>query len=199
MLGPGHGDLGIIFQIVLSDTSYASHPTIRQVLVKLLDEQSESGNWPTAASDAVILDENFQTRGQRKLVQWCHGAPGIVQCLVLLSPYFYELSDRINSAVEKGRALTWKEGLITKEPNQCHGITGNAFTFPPGEKRDHLLAFTTEEDVTAGLESGKYEKCHYGIDYSLGFGYPGRAVGWLWRDRDADEEGRGCYLTFDDI
>ena len=77
--------------------------------------------------------------------------------------------------------------------------TVRTFTFPPGAERDHFLSFTTEEEVAAGLETGKFEKCDYGVGYSLGFGGVGRAVGWLWRDRDAAELGRGCYLGFDDV
>jgi len=198
MLGPGHGDMGIIFQVVRSDPSYATHPAIRKSLLHLLDQQLENGNWLNIASDAVILTEPM-TRPRRQLVQWCHGAPGIVQCLVLLRPHFLDLAGRIDAAIEKGRAFTWKEGLLTKEPNLCHGITGNAFAFPPGPQRDHFLSFTTEEEVAAGLKSGRFEKCDYGISYSLGFGAPGRAVGWLFKNRDAAKEQRGCYLSFDDI
>ena len=199
LLGPGHGDMGIVFQIVKCDPSYATHPTIRQVLTHILDQQLENGNWPVAASDAVYLKEEDRERGERQLVQWCHGAPGMVQCLVLLAPYFPDLSDRITTSISRGREFTWQEGLLIKEPNMCHGTSGNAFTFPPGEQRDYFLSFTTEEEVQAGLESGEYEKCDYGIGYSLGFGYTGRAVAWLWRRRDAAKEGRGCYLTFDDL
>src|SRR3569833_1531100 len=172
MLGPGHGDMGINFQVVRSDPSYATPAAIRT---------------------------EPMTRPRRQLVQWCHGAPGIVQCLVLLRPHFLDLAGRIDAAIEKGRAFTWKEGLLTKEPNLCHGITGNAFAFPPGPQRDHFLSFTTEEEVAAGLKSGRFEKCDYGISYSLGFGAPGRAVGWLFKNRDAAIEQRGCYLSFDDI
>ena len=117
-LGPGHGDTGIIYQIVATDPSYANHVIIRKALIHVLDEQLENGNWPTSASDAVVKDERYKDRGKRELVQWCHGAPGIVQCLVLLKPHFPYLSERIDTAVEKGRAFTWIEGLLIKEPNQ---------------------------------------------------------------------------------
>lgn len=199
LLGPGHGDIGIALQIVRSNPSYAEHNVVRNVVLHILDEQLGNGNWPTSASDAVFRDGSLRSRGERQLVQWCHGAPGIAQCLVLLRPYFPKYADRMTKAIEKARELTWKEGLIVKEPNLCHGITGNAFTFPPGPQRNHFLAFTTENEVRMGLENGIFERCDYGLSHSLGFGFPGRAVGWLWKTRDAEKELRGCYLAFDDI
>lgn len=114
-LGVGHGDIGIITQVVLTTPSVA--PRVEPWLVRLLDWQHENGNW-----DAI---EN-NPKGKQPLVQFCHGAPGFVLSLLAMRPYFPELAPRIDAAIEKGRELTWKEGILTKEPNLCHGTLGNA-------------------------------------------------------------------------
>ena len=186
MLGMGHGRMGIIVQILLCDAAFA--PRVKDDLVAILDLQQDNGNWPVRwpGSEGASIEKWF--------VQWCHGAPGIVQGLVMIRELYPDLQERIDAAIEKGRQCTWEKGLLTKEPNLCHGITGNAFAFPPGEKRDHFLAYTTEERVRGGYEDGTVQSCDYGIKWSLGFGGIGRAVGWMWRDKE-----KACYLGFDDV
>jgi hypothetical protein len=118
----------------------------------------------------------------------------MVQGLVAIREMYPHLQERIDGAIEKGRQYTWEEGLLTKEPNMCHGITGNSFAFPPGQKRDHFLSYTTEEKVRDGYKDEIFQSCDYGIKWSLGFGGLGRAVGWMWREKE-----KGCYLGFDDV
>jgi hypothetical protein len=43
-LGPVHGDIGIVTQVVLSDPSYA--PKLESKLLSLLMLQDDEGNWP---------------------------------------------------------------------------------------------------------------------------------------------------------
>ena len=77
----------------------------------------------------------------------------------------------------------WERTLLKKEPSICHGITGNAFAFPRGKKRDHFLAHTAEESVRNGLVNGTSQTSNYGSQYGLGTGDVGRATGLLWHDR----------------
>lgn len=185
-VGLGHGRMGIMVQILLCDSTRA--PKLKPALIELLDIQAENGNWPARWPDP---NGNYKEKG---LVQWCHGAPGMVQALATIRQFYPHLESRIDEAIEKGMRLTWEKGLLIKEPNLCHGITGNAFTFPPGQKRDHFLAYTTEQKVREGYESGIFVSCDYGRKCSVGFGGIGRAVGWMWRDKE-----KGCYLGFDDV
>lgn len=186
MLGLGHGSMGILVQIILCEPKYAAR--LEGLLSDILNAQTEEGSWPRRWPGPDI-DES-----KPDLVQWCHGAPGMVQGLVAIREHFPNLWTRIDDAIRRGREVTWKRGVLTKEPNLCHGTTGNAFAFPPGEKRDHFLAHTTEEKIREGYRDGLLVSCHYGIKWSLGFGGLGRVVGWLWKDREAR-----CYLGFDDI
>ena len=89
------------------------------MLEHLLDEQLPGGNWP--ASEIISSGQT-----SKELVQFCHGAPGFVASLLPLRQYFPKLESRIDEAVAKARNCIWREGLLTKEPNICYGIFGNA-------------------------------------------------------------------------
>ncbi|RDW60552.1 hypothetical protein BP6252_11935 [Coleophoma cylindrospora] len=179
--GLGHGDMGIVTQIILSDASYA--PKLEAHVSSLLALQMESGNWPKEKAK------------QDDLIQLCHGAPGFVISLSAIRQYLPSLHDQIDRAVTKGREITWAQGLLKKEPNLCHGITGNAFVFPPGPQRDHFLAHATEEMITKGVEDGTWNtSANYGFPHSLMFGMGGRA--WAWAVTDRAE---GTYITYNDV
>ena len=100
-------------------------------------EGSTGGNWPSSIPP-----------GKDRLVQFCHGAPGIVASLVTLRKIYASvgmhshrstngsngsssnhsnkaLIKRIDRAIARGRRCIVSRGLLTKEPCLCHGITGN--------------------------------------------------------------------------
>jgi hypothetical protein len=64
-IGAGHGDIGILTQLLLTTPALASRLAPR--LEQLIDLQQENGNWPKFVADEP-------DRGP-ELVQWCHGAP----------------------------------------------------------------------------------------------------------------------------
>jgi hypothetical protein len=107
------------------------------------------------------------------LIQFCHGAPGFMISLLAIRPYFEPaLQARIDSAVQRGRKLTWNKGLLTKEPNVCHGITGNALALEASD-RDHFLSLATPANIKQGIEDGRFEKDE--DPYGLLWGEAGRA------------------------
>jgi hypothetical protein len=112
-IGAGHGDIGILTQLVLTTPPLA--PALTAKLEGLLALQLPDGNWAASPEEQ-----------ESKMVQWCHGAPGLVLCLLSLRPFFPTLHDKIDVAIERGRACTWDKGLLKKEPSLCHGILGNA-------------------------------------------------------------------------
>ena len=162
-LGPVHGEIGILTQIILSNPSYA--PKLEPKLSTLLDLQdTSSGNWPTVPG----IDQGY--------VQFCHGAPGFVLSLLPLRPYFPALHARIDAAIDRGRNLIWERGLLVKEPCICHGITGNALALE-GEQREHFLTFATPDRVQQSVADGTYVQG----DESFGYlwGEAGRAWAWM--------------------
>lgn len=121
---------------------------------------------------------------------WCSG---FALSLQHIRPYFLTLHDRIDSALIKARDITWKEGILKKKPNLCHGVTGNALAFPPDEKREHFLACGTAER-TKESEEGLWEKSDYEFEWCLGFASPGRAWGFMVMN---DEQGR--FICYNDV
>ncbi len=112
-VGAIHGAIGIITQIILTNPQkYA--PKLEAELGVMLTYQYESGNFPSS----VPPDKD-------RLVQVCHGAPGVIISLKSIEQYFPALKDKIDKAITNGRVCIWERGLLTKEPCICHGL----FTF----------------------------------------------------------------------
>jgi hypothetical protein len=133
--------MGIIIQVVLSNPVYASK--LRRKLEGLLDDQQDDGSWSVRAD----LEDGAA------LVQFCHGSPGMVISLLAIRKYFPELEDRIDKSVRKARENTWEKGLFIKEPNPCHGITGNTLALE-GNQREYFMNFGTMEKIEKGVKEG---------------------------------------------
>lgn len=173
-LGAVHGSVGIITQLVLCNPDYAAHPKVIAALNELLRSQdSASGNFPSSVES-----------GRDSLVQFCHGAPGFVLSLPLIQKYFDAATQvTINDCVAQARKCIWERGLLTKEPNLCHGATANALALT-SPQREHLMAYTTTKMVAKGVEEGWYIE---GSDpYGLFCGEAGRAWGWAVIDAGKD-------------
>ncbi|KAL2270595.1 hypothetical protein VTJ83DRAFT_2779 [Remersonia thermophila] len=172
-LGAVHGDAGIVTQLVLASPELA--PRAQPILERLLDVQRIDGNWPSAEEPAGGIGRG----GSKELVQFCHGAPGVVLSLLALRPHFPELHDRIDAAVARARDRIAERGLLTKEPSLCHGIFGNALALDP-PRREQFLAVATPENVARlKMERGVFERADYGRSYSALASYTPSAV-WTW-------------------
>ncbi|KAM0322680.1 hypothetical protein ACHAQA_009270 [Verticillium albo-atrum] len=176
-LGAAHGDMGIITQLVLTTPPLA--PRLADKLAALLNLQLEDGNWPSVAP-SLSSDAPARAPAEER-VQWCHGAPGIVLSLLSLRPFFPALRERIDAAVEKGRAVTWERGLLRKEPSLCHGILGNALIFPPGPQRDTFLHLATPEKIAEArrADADVFASASCGKDCAVLMNYDPSAA-WTW-------------------
>lgn len=187
-LGALHGDIGIITQLVLTSPELAER--MEGAVERVLSHQLEDGNWPSS-------EENGSNK--KGLVQFCHGAPGVIVSLCSLRKYMPRLEERIDAAVERGRRCIWNQGLLKKEPNLCHGIFGNALCLPKGPLRQHFLAVATPKNVAhmkASDPSGSvFERADYGRSYSTLTSYAPCAV-WTWLV--ATEE-YPCILGYNDV
>lgn len=113
-LGAVHGDAGIITQVILTEPNILIDPSffpppeegtgpvidyrtkLEIDLKLLLSYQDEDGNWPT------------EPGGRMNVVEFCHGAPGIVSSLESIRVFFEynkELQGRIDTAITKGQEL----------------------------------------------------------------------------------------------
>jgi hypothetical protein len=178
-VGAAHGAIGIITQIVLTEKSWA--PKLQAELAALLSYQYESGNFPSSLPP-----------GRDRLVQFCHGAPGVISSLLSLRPYFPDLHDRIDKVISRARSCVWERGLLTKEPCLCHGITGNALALKD-EQFEHFMTYTTGHEIRSMAKDGMLEKS--ADPSALWCGEAGRAWAWAVADLGLDKR----FLGYNDI
>lgn len=222
-LGAAHGDAGIITQIILSEPRILYDPNIfadadleaanvdatdalppqkrkdygamlKAELGVLLSYQDEDGNWPSSIPS-----------GKTDLVQFCHGAPGIISALLSIRKFFtsaspesedQDMKDRIDDAIDLARKLIWEKGLLTKEPCLCHGISGNALALDH-EGFEHFLTYTTRGEMAEMAEDPRYERTERRrYESSLYCGAAGRV--WAWAISDHSDFLRR-FLGFNDI
>jgi hypothetical protein len=121
-------------------------------------------NWPPTIGDG------------KRLVQWCHGAPGFVTSLAGLG------DSRLDDVLVAAGELVWAAGPLTKGAGLCHGTAGNGYAFlklwrRTGDPRwlDRARAFA----MHAIAQSERHLR-EYGMRrYSLWTGDLGLAV-YLW-------------------
>ena len=118
------------------------------------------------------------------LVQQCHGAPGIVNCVAHLP------DARIDGLLLAAGELIWTAGPLAKGTNLCHGTAGNGYAFlklfqrTKDEKwlhRARRFAMHSIEQCNRDLQ--KYED----LRYSLWTGDLGLAI-YLWHCIQATDD-----------
>ena len=156
-LGPVHGYAGNMLALVRGWDwlSADQQDRVRSACLATLAanaRRSDAGvNWPAKAGDEA----------QPTLVQYCHGAPGMVTSLSDPRIAGAELTGLL---LDGGR-LTWAAGPLAKGSNLCHGTGGNGFAFLKlhaltGDLvwRDHARAFAMsaiDQCRTARAELGR--------------------------------------------
>lgn len=117
-LGAAHGLAGILHVLFeLPQVVKEAEAELRTAVEQLLAERLPSGNLPPAA----------EAPSDDSLVQWCHGATGLVMVLVraaaaLNAPEYLE-------AAAAAAEVVWQRGLLTKGLGLCHGVAGNGYAF----------------------------------------------------------------------
>lgn len=169
-LGPAHGFAGHILALMRGwqwlDAKQRERVASATKQTLLLNaREAEAGiNWPAAAGNEPKM-----------LVQWCHGAPGMVATFAD-APFSDPDLDRL---LVRGGEFTWHAGPLAKGSNLCHGTAGNGYAFlklhrrtgdPVWLERARAFAMTAIEQVHAARR--KYRQGRY----SLWTGDPGVAV-----------------------
>ncbi len=124
-LGPVHGFASnltplLIGQSLLTDEEFQDISTkAMMTLVQTAVTDDDGANW------SAVYDTANPSQAPQ-LVQYCHGAPGMVTALAMLPKGINEQFDRI---LEQGGELTWRAGPLKKGSNLCHGTGGNGYAF----------------------------------------------------------------------
>jgi hypothetical protein len=114
--------------------------------------------------------------GRKRLMQFCHGAPGFVVCLAGLPST--ELDDLLVAAGE----TIWAAGPLAKGSNLCHGTGGNGYAFLKLYRRtgDPIWLERARAFAMHGIAQMERHAQRYGqLRYSLWTGDPGFAI-YLW-------------------
>jgi Lanthionine synthetase C-like protein len=112
----------------------------------------------------------------KRLVQFCHGAPGFVICLAGLPGT--ALDDLLVAAGE----TTWSAGPLTKGSNLCHGAAGNGYALLKLHQRtgDPLWLDRARAFAMHGIGQTQEDASRHGqMRYSLWTGDLGFAI-YLW-------------------
>jgi len=123
LTGAGHGFAGNAFALlsgldVLSDAERADVVSrTRQTILTTARRAEGLANWSPHVGRSRAGRESV-------LVQWCHGAPGMVTSVAAL----HRDPDTDLLLAEAGE-LVWRAGPLTKGPSLCHGTAGNGYAF----------------------------------------------------------------------
>jgi lanthionine synthetase-like protein len=138
-------------------------------------------NWRPQLDDA--------SGARKRLLQFCHGAPGFVICLADLPGT--ALDELLLAAGE----TTWSAGPLAKGSNLCHGTGGNGYAFLKLHQRTHDPRWLERARSFAmhGIAQTENDaRRHRQLRYSLWTGDPGFAI-YLW---DC-VRGQACFPTLD--
>ncbi|KAK7052535.1 Lanthionine synthetase c family protein [Favolaschia claudopus] len=127
-LGAAHGLAGILHMLLLcpEDVILPYMDSILLTVEWLIGCQDIEGNWPAAAPTG------HPTGTTKELVQWCHGATGVILllCTVLrcaTTNSATPLLGKVIGAVQAGASLVYRHGLLSKGVGLCHGVGGSVF------------------------------------------------------------------------
>ncbi len=177
-LGAGHGFAGNVYPLLkgasLLDAQRREALYDRCVTTLRATAKFEDGavNWPPGT---------FAPRPGRPamLMQWCHGAPGIVTALADFPPQ--RSPDMDAMLIGAGHAI-WNAGPLSKGYGLCHGTAGNGYAFLKLYRRtgDALWLERARSFAAHAIEQRDRMQRKYGqARYTLWTGDAGLAV-YAW-------------------
>lgn len=177
-LGAGHGFAGNVFPLLKgaalldAERREALYERCLATLQAMAVVEGDAVNWRPGL---------FTPRpgGARMLMQWCHGAPGIVTALADFPVGRSAAMDAL--LVNAGHAV-WQAGPLAKGHGLCHGTAGNGYAFlklyrRSGDARwlERARAFA----MHATLQCERARQAHGRGRYTLWTGDAGLAI-YLW-------------------
>jgi len=133
-------------------------------------------NWPATFAHPAPASP-------RLLVQWCHGAPGLVTSLA-------DLPDpRLDELLVAAGELVWAAGPLTKGPGLCHGTAGNGYALLKLYRRtgDAIWLDRARSFAMHAIAQSEHHAEEYRMRrYSLWTGDPGLAL-YLWNCLSGDD------------
>jgi hypothetical protein len=132
------------------------------------ERDAGGANWP-----AYLYPRPDRTHPPKRLMQFCHGAPGMVVCLADIPA-----TELDADLVAAGEAI-WAAGPLRKGSNLCHGTGGNGYAFLKLHRRtkdgrwlERARAFAMHAIAQMDAHARQYGQ----MRYSLWTGDPGLAI-----------------------
>jgi len=166
-VGAGHGMAGNAFSILRGGPNEEAKALAAEALRATAIEEDGLANWPQYA----ITPRRGRTD---RLVQWCHGAPGMITALSDVLD-----DDESDRLLRAGGELIWKAGPLEKGAGLCHGTAGNGYAFLKLFRRtgDALWLDRARRFGMHAIEQSEQRVVEHGRRrYSLWTGDPGVAV-----------------------
>ena len=141
-LGAVHGVAGICKLLLDTPCARNNWEKIENTVNYLIRLQLPDGNFPSSSTS---------TSG--RLVQFCHGAPGVVPLLVKM--YRETNNETYLDSCKQACDAVYKHGLLKKGLGLCHGIMGNTYPF--------LLLYKAsgdEEQLFRAIQFAKFGCAH---------------------------------------
>tara|TARA_R110000737_G_scaffold274043_1_gene280935 strand:+ start:635 stop:1840 length:1206 start_codon:yes stop_codon:yes gene_type:complete len=113
------------------------------------------------------------------LVQWCHGAAGIVTAMAMTPKNNSLNSKLLDKILVSTGELVWQAGPLVKGANICHGTSGNGYAFLYLYKRtgNSIWLDRARKFAIHAVEQCKKDRLHYGQGrYTLWTGDAGLAI-----------------------
>ncbi len=118
-IGAAHGQVGNLHALWSAAEAWPDAVNREELRARTLAlarstavDSPDGTNWPATL------------REELELVQWCHGAPGVVAALSRVPT---GLSDELDALLLRGAELVWNAGPLRKGHMLCHGTAGNGF------------------------------------------------------------------------
>jgi hypothetical protein len=125
LLGAGHGFVGNVYPLLrgagllpAGQREFVFRRTVMALRVTALRE-GDCVNWPPGVGPS-------RPGRTSVLVQWCHGAPGVVTAT---ADFPAGRSADMDQLLWGAGETTWKAGPLAKGYGLCHGTAGNGYAF----------------------------------------------------------------------
>jgi lanthionine synthetase-like protein len=178
LLGAGHGFAGNAYPLLRGAAllSGEQRETLYERCVETLGAtavlEGDGVNWPPGVGEP-------RPGRTKMLVQWCHGAPGIVTGL---ADFPREKSPQMDAMLIKAGTTVWNAGPLAKGSGLCHGTAGNGYAFLKLYRRtgDEIWLDRARSFAMHAIAQSERMRQQYGRGrYTLWTGDPGLAI-YLW-------------------
>jgi hypothetical protein len=178
LLGAAHGFAGNAYpllrgaRLLPEDRREVLYDRCVETLAATVAIEGDCANWPPGIGSP-------RPGRQEMLVQWCHGAPGIVTAM---ADFPAGRSPSIDAMLLQAGNLTWSAGPLAKGHGLCHGTAGNGYAFLKLHRRTGDAVWLARARAFAMHAIGQAQRMRQEFGqgrYSLWTGDPGLAV-YLW-------------------